>query len=77
MGNVFGSILQALPMILAAVDGIWMILMHLAAGAAIAAHEDRINFLDNNIGKSIDQVLTLFEILGGLQDSLAGPYQDE
>lgn len=54
-----------------------MIFMYLAAGAAIAAHEDRINFINNNIGNGIDQLLELFEILSGLKDSLVAPYQEE
>jgi len=66
MGNVFGTILQGIAMLLSSVDGIFLILMYLAAGVtldAVKSRQEFINLYFINLFENIIKVLQLLDQL--------------
>lgn len=76
-GNLIGTIMQSLAMILAQVDGIKMILMYLAAGATMSALQQRQGFITMYMMQTIDHIIHILQLLDQLQYSFDDPYQED
>jgi hypothetical protein len=74
MGNVFGTILQGIAMLLSSVDGIWLILMYLAAGVAMEAVKSRQDFIDLYFMNLIANMIKVLQLLDELNLSMNEPF---
>ena len=63
MGNVLGTILQAIALLLSSLEGIWLILMYLAAGQTMTSILERQTFLRNHVVPRIVSLINLFTML--------------
>ena len=76
-GNLIGTVMQAMAMVMAQVDGIKMILMYLAAGATMSALQQRQGFITMYMMNVIDHIIHVLQLLDQLQYTFDDPYQED
>tara|TARA_Y100000310_G_scaffold61181_1_gene56484 strand:+ start:2009 stop:2962 length:954 start_codon:yes stop_codon:yes gene_type:complete len=76
MGNVFGTIIQGIAMLLSSVDGLYLILMYLAAGVAMQAVQTRQDFIDLYFVNLIENMIRVLQLLNELALTIAEPFQE-
>ncbi|MAE87651.1 MAG: hypothetical protein CMB80_33265 [Flammeovirgaceae bacterium] len=76
MGNVFGTIIQGLAMLLSSVDGIFLILMYLAAGVAMDAVKARQEFIDLYFLNLINNLIHVIQLINQLSLTIQQPFSD-
>jgi len=74
MGNVFGTIIQGIAMLLSSVDGIFLILMYLSAGVAMDAVKARQDFIDLYFMNLIANIIKVLELLDRLSLTINEPF---
>jgi hypothetical protein len=76
-GNLIGTLLQGMALVLAQVDGIKMILMYLAAGAAMSAVVQRQGFIHMYMMNAIHHIIHVLQLLDQLQYTFDDPYAED
>ena len=76
-GNLVGTLMQALALVLAQVDGIKMILMYLAAGATMSAVSQRQGFIQMYMMNAIEHIIHVLQLLDQLQYTFDDPYAED
>lgn len=74
VSNVFGTIVQGLAMLLSSVDGIFLILMYLAAGVAMDAVQSRQKFIDLYFLALINNLVRVLQLLASLDLTVNAPF---